>query len=75
MRTWNYRGTQSGYKTCIQRYDGGDIAIFQVRDGGLPMLPENCTVVRFNEKELRKILADKKRFPRAKAKAKKRGKK
>lgn len=72
MKTWNYNGTQSGYKTQIQRYDDGDIVISQTRDGGLPFLPENCVAVRFNEKELLKILKDKKRFPRIKPK---RGKK
>lgn len=72
MKTWNYKGTQSGFKTHIQRYDDGDIVIFQTTDGGLSCLPENCVAVRFNEKELRKILSDKKRFPRKKCK---RGKK
>lgn len=72
MKTWNYNGTQSGYKTQIQRYGDGDIVIFQTRDGGLPCLPENCVAVRFNEKELLKILKDRKRFPRKKQKRGKR---
>lgn len=73
MRTWNYNGTQSGYSTQIQRDGNGDLVIFQTRDGGLPFLPENCVAVRFNEKELLKVLKDKKRFPRKKKS--KRGKK
>lgn len=74
MRTWNYKGTQSGYKTHIMRYPDGDIVIFQTKDGGLqPSLPENCVAVVFKEDELRKILKDKKRFPRMKKH--KRGKK
>lgn len=73
MRTWNYNGTQSGYKTQIQRYPDGDLVIFQTRDGGQPFLPENCVAVRFNEKELLKVLKDKRRFPRKKKS--KRGKK
>lgn len=72
MKTWNYKGTQSGFKTHIQRSGDGDIVIFQTRDGGLPFLPPNCVAVRFNEKELLKILKDRKRFPRKKQK---RGKK
>ncbi|QQO90793.1 hypothetical protein [Pseudomonas phage Misse] len=75
MRTWNYKGTQFGYKTHIQRGGDGDLVIFQTRDGGLPCLPENCVAVRFNEKELLKLLKDKKRFPRIKTKKAKRGKK
>lgn len=70
MKTWNYSGTQSGYKTQIQRQGDGDLVIFQTRDGGLPFLPENCVAVRFNEKELLKILKDKKRFPRSKKRGK-----
>ena len=72
MRTWNYNGTKSGYKTQIQRAGDGDLVIFQTRDGGLPFLPENCVAVRFNEKELLKILKDRKRFPRKKQKRGKR---
>lgn len=72
MKTWNYKGTQSGFKTWIQRYADGGIVIHQVKDAGLPPNPENCTTVVFNEAELRKILKDKKRFPRKKLK---RGKK
>lgn len=72
MKTWNYKGTQNGYKTSIMRYPDGDIVIFQTKDGGLPCLPENCVAVVFKEKELLKILKDKKRFPRKKSK---RGKK
>lgn len=68
MKTWNYKGTQSGYKTEIQRAGDGDLVIFQTRDGGLPFLPANCVAVRFNEKELLKILKDRKRFPRKKQK-------
>lgn len=71
MKTWNYKGTQSGYKTEIIRSDE-DVVIFQTRDGGLPFLPENCVAVRFNEKELLKILKDRKRFPRMKQKRGKR---
>lgn len=72
MKTWDYNGTQFGYKTHVQRYPDGDIVIFQVRDGGLPCLPENCTCVVFNEKQLLKLLKEGKK-PRRKAK--KRGKK
>lgn len=63
MRTWNYKGTQSGYKTCIQRVDGGDIVIFQSSDNSTVPGQPGTAVVRFNERELRKILSDKKRFP------------
>ena len=71
MRTWNYKGTQNGFKTRIQRYDHGDIVIFQAVDAGLPFSPDNQAVVVFNEAELRKLLSNKKRFPRQKKRGKK----
>ena len=72
MKTWAYNGTQSGYKTQVQRYPDGDIVIYQTRDGGLPFLPENCVAVRFNERDLLRILKKGKQHPRKKSK---RGKK
>lgn len=72
MKTWAYNGTQSGYKTQVQRYPDGDIVIYQTRDGGLPFLPENCVAVRFNERDLLRILKEGKKHPRKKSK---RGKK
>lgn len=74
MRTWNYRGTQCGYKTHIMRYPDGDIVIFQASNGDTPNVigAGNTVAIRFKEDELRKILKDKKRFPKQKSK---RGKK
>lgn len=73
MKTWNYKGSQSGYKTMIQRYPDGDIVMFQTVDSVRPGVhPEPHTaVLRFNEQELRDILNDKKRFPRQKKKSRK----
>lgn len=55
MRTWMYKGNQSGFKTQVQRC-GADLVFFQTRDGALPFLPDNCVAVRFNEKDLLKAI-------------------
>jgi hypothetical protein len=67
VRTWNYKGNQNGYQTRIQRGHSGLIHIFQTKDGGVQMNQTNdVSVVVFREDQLRKILSDKKRFPREK---------
>lgn len=73
MKTWNYKGTQSGYKTHIMRYPDGDIVIFQSVDSHNPgdIHSPKVDAVRFNEKQLLKILKDKKAFPRKKKRGKK----
>jgi len=71
MRTWNYKGSQNGYQTRIQRGHSGLLHIYQTKDGGDRMCDtQDVHVLVFKEDELRKILASKKRFPRQSKKSK-----